>query len=58
MGRKVEHGSLPTRRTKEGFNPNAYKLLAKAGYDPRDKTTLVPPEVTWEKTYGITATQN
>lgn len=25
-----EHGTLPTTRTKEGFDPIAYKLLAKA----------------------------
>ena len=29
----VEHGALPGRRTTEGFDPNAYKLLAKAGYN-------------------------
>ena len=30
---KVEHGPLPKKRTNEGFDPNAYKLLAKAGFD-------------------------
>lgn len=30
---KIEHGPLPEKRTNEGFDPNAYKLLAKAGFD-------------------------
>ena len=25
--------NLPQRQTKDGFNPKAYKLMAKAGYD-------------------------
>ena len=29
----VEHRTLPTKRTEEGFNPNAYRLMAKAGYN-------------------------
>ena len=29
----IEHGPLPKKRTNEGFDPNAYKLLAKAGFD-------------------------
>ena len=29
----VEYGSLPEKRKDEGFDPNAYKLLAKADYD-------------------------
>ena len=29
----TEHGTLPNKRTTEGFDPNAYRLLAKAGYD-------------------------
>ena len=29
----VEEDSLPVRRTEEGFDPKAYKLLAKLGYD-------------------------
>ena len=29
----VEEDSLPVKRTEEGFNPKAYKLLAKSGYD-------------------------
>jgi len=29
----VESSFLPTKRTEEGFDPNAYKLMSKAGYD-------------------------
>ncbi|KAM2811239.1 hypothetical protein COP1_043924 [Malus domestica] len=29
----VEPSFLPTKRTEEGFDPNAYKLMLKAGYD-------------------------
>nr|XP_027102928.1 uncharacterized protein LOC113724201 [Coffea arabica] len=55
----VEHYSLPTNRTQEGFDPNAYRLLAKAGYNPNEKNTLgkLPPEVTGERTHGLTPTQ-
>ncbi|XP_071933254.1 uncharacterized protein [Coffea arabica] len=55
----VEHYPLPTNRTQEGFDPNAYRLLAKAGYNPNEKNTLgkLPPEVTGERTHGLTPTQ-
>ncbi|XP_027181897.1 uncharacterized protein LOC113780281 [Coffea eugenioides] len=55
----VEHYSLPTNRIQEGFDPNAYKLLAKTAYNPNEKNALdkLPPEVTGEKTYGLTPTQ-
>nr|XP_027067484.1 uncharacterized protein LOC113693104 [Coffea arabica] len=55
----VEHCSLPTNRTQEGFDPDAYRLLAKAGYNPNEKNTLgkLPPEVTGERTHGLTPTQ-
>ena len=33
QGLIVEHGTLPTKRTKEGYDLNAYRLMAKAGYD-------------------------
>ena len=29
----VEPSFLPTKRTEEGFDPNAYKLMSKAGYN-------------------------
>ncbi|XP_027102394.1 uncharacterized protein [Coffea arabica] len=55
----VEHYSLPTNRTQEGFDPNAYRLVAKVGYNPNEKNALdkLPPEVTGEKTHGLTPTQ-
>ncbi|XP_027182068.1 uncharacterized protein LOC113780468 [Coffea eugenioides] len=55
----VEHYSLPTNRTQKGFDPNTYRLLAKAGYNPNEKHALskLPPEVTGEKTHGLTPTQ-
>ncbi|KAM2144259.1 hypothetical protein ACFX1R_047962 [Malus domestica] len=31
--KRAEPSFLPTKRTKEGFDPNAYKLMSKAGYD-------------------------
>ncbi|XP_075095392.1 uncharacterized protein LOC142173674 [Nicotiana tabacum] len=38
--------ALPAKRTYEGFDPNAYKLLAKAGFDPNEPSKLgkLPPE--------------
>nr|XP_016461210.1 PREDICTED: uncharacterized protein LOC107784579 [Nicotiana tabacum] len=32
--------ALPTKRTDEGFDPNAYKLFAKAGYNPNEPSKL------------------
>ncbi|XP_070005718.1 uncharacterized protein [Nicotiana sylvestris] len=32
--------ALPAKSTDEGFDPNAYKLLAKAGYDPNNPFKL------------------
>jgi hypothetical protein len=29
----IKEGSLPDKRTKEGFDPKAYRILAKSGYD-------------------------
>ena len=56
----TEHGILPSERTKEWFDPKAYRLLAKAGYDfskQRDLGKLIL-EVTREKTYGLSKTQS
>ncbi|XP_070028860.1 uncharacterized protein [Nicotiana sylvestris] len=40
--------ALPTKRTDEGFDPNAYKLFAKAGYNPNEPSKLgkLPSEAT------------
>ncbi|XP_060200095.1 uncharacterized protein LOC132628316 [Lycium barbarum] len=32
--------ALPTKRTNEGFDPNAYKLFVKAGYNPNEPSKL------------------
>jgi hypothetical protein len=36
----IEHGSFPTKRTEEGFDPNAYRLMAKAGYNHKEPNGL------------------
>ena len=36
----IEHGTLPTKRTKEGFDPNAHRLMAKAGSDHKKPSGL------------------
>ncbi|XP_075092300.1 uncharacterized protein LOC142172552 [Nicotiana tabacum] len=43
-----QNKALPTKRTNEGFDPNAYRLFAKAGYDPNEPSKLgkLPPEAT------------
>ena len=33
--------TLPTKRTREGFDPNAYKLFVKVGYNPYEPLALV-----------------
>ena len=33
LGDQVEQEFFPNKRTNEGFDPKAYKLLAKIGYD-------------------------
>ncbi|XP_060190648.1 uncharacterized protein LOC132619910 [Lycium barbarum] len=35
-----QNEALPTKRTDEGLDPNAYKLLAKVGYNPREPSKL------------------
>nr|XP_009798143.1 PREDICTED: uncharacterized protein LOC104244429 [Nicotiana sylvestris] len=44
----LQNKALPTKRTNEGFDPNAYRLFAKAGYDPNEPSKLgkLPPEAT------------
>ena len=43
---------LPTKRTREGSDPNAYQLFVKAGYNPSEPSTLgkLPSENTTRKT--------
>ena len=58
-GPKVEHGTLPSKRTEEGFDPNAYKLLAKAGYNPQSQNSLgkLIPKISESKIHGLNETQ-
>ena len=43
--------ALPTKRTREGYDPNAYKLFVKAGYNPTEPSALgnLPSEDTTRK---------
>ena len=50
-----ENDDLPSVRTKEGFDPNAYKLMEKAGYDFQNPTTL--GKVVEVKPHGLNETQ-
>lgn len=55
----TEHGILPSERTKEGFDPKAYRLLAKAGFDFSKQGDLgeLISEATGEKMHGLSKTQ-
>ncbi|XP_030940238.1 uncharacterized protein LOC115965196 [Quercus lobata] len=55
----IKHVILPNERTKEWFEPKAYKLLAKAGYDFSKQEDLgkLIPEATGEKMHGLSKTQ-
>ena len=46
---------LPSVLTKEGFDPNAYKLMEKAGYDFQNPATL--GKVVEVKPHGLNKTQ-
>ncbi|XP_070041469.1 uncharacterized protein [Nicotiana tomentosiformis] len=37
----LQNVALPTKRTDEGFDPNAYRLFAKAKYNPNETSKLV-----------------
>ena len=56
----TEHDILSSERTKEWFDPKAYRLLAKVGYDFSKQGDLgkLIPEVTREKTSGLSKTQS
>ncbi len=55
----IQHGSLPTKCTEEGFDPNAYRLMAKAGYNHNEPNGLgrLIPEASGEKDHDLTKTQ-
>ncbi|KAK4388601.1 hypothetical protein Sango_2466700 [Sesamum angolense] len=44
---------------KKGFDPKAFKLLTKAGYDSKEKLSLgkLPPEAASKKLHGLNATK-
>ncbi|KAI5327328.1 hypothetical protein L3X38_026724 [Prunus dulcis] len=50
---------LAVKRTKEGFYPNAYKLMSKVGYDFGLSSSLgeLNPDVTGERTHSVSETQ-
>ncbi|XP_070022285.1 uncharacterized protein [Nicotiana sylvestris] len=37
---RLQNVALPTKRTDEGFDPNAYRLFAKVGYNPNEPSKL------------------
>ncbi|XP_070040997.1 uncharacterized protein [Nicotiana tomentosiformis] len=37
---RLQNVALPTKRRDEGFDPNAYRLFAKAGYNPNEPSKL------------------
>ena len=55
----TRYGILPSGQMKEWFNPKAYRLLAKAGYDFSKQGDLgkLIPEATREKMHGLSKTQ-
>ena len=56
----TEHGILPSERMKKWFDPKAYRLLARAGYDFSKQEDLgkLIPEATGEKIHGLSKTQS
>ncbi|KAL0449415.1 UNVERIFIED_CONTAM: hypothetical protein Slati_1497900 [Sesamum latifolium] len=59
QGPEEEHGETSNLQTAKGFDPKAYKLLVKAGYNPQDRDTLekLSPEADGEQVHGLNATQ-
>ena len=59
-GVTTEHGTLPEKRTIEGFDPKSYKLMEKSGYDFSSPPPLgvLSPQSTGEKVHGLTEMQN
>ena len=54
-GSLQEESDLPKVRTDDGFNPNAYKLMKKSGYESDNPISL--GHVIEAKPYGINETQ-
>ncbi|KAI5348894.1 hypothetical protein L3X38_001781 [Prunus dulcis] len=55
----TRHESLSVKRTKEGFDPNADKLMSKAGYEFGLSPSLgqLNTDITGEMTHGLNETQ-
>ncbi|KAL0427896.1 UNVERIFIED_CONTAM: hypothetical protein Slati_2964400 [Sesamum latifolium] len=54
-----EEGHEALAIDEKGFDPKAFKLLVKAGYNPKEKPSLekLPPEATGKMLHGLNATQ-
>ncbi|KAL0411799.1 UNVERIFIED_CONTAM: hypothetical protein Slati_3769600 [Sesamum latifolium] len=54
-----EEGHEALAIDENGFDPKAFKLLVKAGYNPKEKPSLgkLPPEATGKMLHGFNATQ-
>ncbi|KAL0318132.1 UNVERIFIED_CONTAM: hypothetical protein Scaly_2862500 [Sesamum calycinum] len=59
LTQKEEGGHVALAIDEKRFDPKAFKLLIKAGYDPKEKLSLgkLPPEATRKKLHGLNATQ-
>ncbi|KAL0293871.1 UNVERIFIED_CONTAM: hypothetical protein Sradi_6915900 [Sesamum radiatum] len=59
QGPEKEHEEPSKLQIAKGFDPKAYKLLVKAGYDPQERDALgkLSPETERGQTYGLNATQ-
>ncbi|KAK4383242.1 Transposon Tf2-12 polyprotein [Sesamum angolense] len=59
LTQEKEGGHVALVIDEKGFDPKAFKLLIKAGYDPKEKLNLerLPPEATVKKLHGLNATQ-
>ena len=56
----IKEGSLPDKRTKEGFDPRAYRLLAKSRYDFNNPSQLgqLYSDCVEEKSQGLNQIQS
>ncbi|KAL0462266.1 UNVERIFIED_CONTAM: hypothetical protein Slati_0114200 [Sesamum latifolium] len=59
LTQEEEGGHDALARDEKGFDPKAFKLLVKAGYNPKEKPNLgkLPPEATGKMLHGLNATQ-
>ncbi|KAL0290012.1 UNVERIFIED_CONTAM: hypothetical protein Sradi_7059600 [Sesamum radiatum] len=59
LTQEEERGHEALAIDEKRFDPKAFKLLIKAGYNPKEKLSLgkLPPEATDKKLHGLNATQ-